>query len=125
MTPRITLLIIFESVSLTPRHCMQKWSASITMARPSGCTVFCSRSARCVTASSWICGRLMTQSASRTYFDSPIRFEYSLGSTPIQTLPMIGHRWWEQALRTVIGPTIISSLRRSTLGNSVTGGIVV
>jgi len=35
---------------------------------------------------------------------------------------MIGQRWWEQALLTVIGPTIISSLRRSTFGNSVTCG---
>ena len=36
---------------------------------------------------------------------------------------MIGQRWCEQALRTVIGPTIISSFRRSAFGNSVTGGI--
>ncbi len=35
---------------------------------------------------------------------------------------MIGQRWWEQALRTMIGPTIISSFRRPTFGNSVTGG---
>ena len=65
-----------------------------------------------VTASSWICGRLMIQSQMRTYFDSPIRFENSLGSTPIQTLPRMGQRWCEQALRTLIGPTIISSFRR-------------
>ena len=42
-----------------------------------------------------------------------------------QTRPMIGHRWWEQALLTVIGPTIMSSFRRSTFGNSVTGGMTV
>ncbi len=36
---------------------------------------------------------------------------------------MIGHRWCEQALRMRIGPTIISSFRPSTFGNSVTGGI--
>ena len=30
--------------------------------------------------------------------------------------------WCEQALRTVMGPTIISSLRWDTFGNSVTGG---
>ena len=64
----------------------------------------------------------MIQSHSRAYLDRPIRLECSLGSSPIQTLPMIGHRWCEQALRTVIGPTIISSLRRLTLGNSVMDG---
>ena len=94
----------------------------MTIARPSGFIVPDRRSASCVTASSWICGRLITQSARRTYFDSPMRLECSLGSTPIHSLPMIGHRWCEQALRTVIGPTISSSLSRSTLGNSVTGG---
>jgi hypothetical protein len=45
-----------------------------------------------------------------------------LGITPIQSLPMMGHRWWLQALRTVMGPTIISSLRCSALGNSVIVG---
>jgi hypothetical protein len=35
---------------------------------------------------------------------------------------MIGQKWWLQALRTVIGPTIISSFKRSALGNSVTAG---
>ena len=59
----------------------------------------------------------------RAYFDRPMRFECSLGITPTQSLPMIGQRWCEQALRTVMGPTIISSLSRSTFGNSVIGGI--
>ena len=35
---------------------------------------------------------------------------------------MMGQRWCEQALRTVMGPTIISSLSRVTLGNSVIVG---
>ena len=35
---------------------------------------------------------------------------------------MIGHKWWLHALRTVIGPTIISSFKLSAFGNSVTGG---
>ena len=38
---------------------------------------------------------------------------------------MIGQKWWLQALRTVIGPTIISSFREVALGNSVTGGASV
>ena len=59
----------------------------------------------------------------RAYLDRPIRAECSLGMTPIQTLPMTGHRWCEQALRTVMGPTIINSFRWAALGNSVTGGI--
>ena len=121
--PRITLFVIIDSLSFTPRQCMQKWSASITMARPSGFTRSCSSLASIVTASSWICGRLMIQSQMRAYFDRPIRFECSLGRMPIQTLPMIGHRWCEQALRTVTGPTIISSFRRLKFGNSVTAGI--
>ena len=121
--PRITLLTIAVSVSLTPRQCMQKWSASITMARPSGRTRCCSSLANMVTASSWICGRLMIQSQMRAYFDRPIRLECSLGSSPIQTLPRMGHRWCAHALRTVIGPTIINSLSRSAFGNSVTAGI--
>ena len=121
--PRITLLVIMDSSSLTPRQCMQKWSASITIAKPSGFTRSCNSLASIVTASSWICGRLMIQSQMREYFDRPIRFECSFGMMPIQTLPMIGHRWCEQALRTLIGPTIINSFRRSALGNSVTAGI--
>jgi hypothetical protein len=36
---------------------------------------------------------------------------------------MTGHRWCEQALRTVIGPTTISSSIFDTFGNSVTAGI--
>ena len=116
------LLVIIDSSSLTPRQCMQKWSASMTIARPSGLTRSCSSSASIVTASSWICGRLMIQSQIRTYFDRPIRFECSFGSRPIQTRPRIGQRWCEQALRTLIGPTIISSLRRETFGNSVIVG---
>ncbi len=59
----------------------------------------------------------------RAYFDRPIRFECSFGSTPIHTRPRIGHRWCEHALRTFTGPTIISSFRRSTFGNSVTLGM--
>ena len=73
-------------------------------------------------ASSWICGRVITHSTRRAYFERPIRAECSFGITPTQTRPMIGHRWCEQALRTVTGPTIISSFRRRTFGNSVTGG---
>ena len=65
----------------------------------------------------------MIQSQMRVYLDRPIRLECSLGSRPIQTRPMMGQRWCEQALRTVIGPTIISSLSRVKLGNSVTGGM--
>ena len=64
----------------------------------------------------------MIQSAMRAYLDRPIRLLCSLGRMPIQTLPQIGHMWWLQALRTVIGPTIISSFRRSALGNSGTCG---
>ncbi|MNY75717.1 hypothetical protein D3C86_2150760 [compost metagenome] len=64
----------------------------------------------------------MIHSASRAYLDRPIRLECWLGMTPIHSLPMIGHRWCEQALRTRSGPTIISSLSWPTLGNSVTGG---
>ena len=94
----------------------------MTTASPSGLTLFISRSAICVIASSWICGRLMIQSARRKYFDRPIRFECSFGMSPIHSRPMIGQKWWLQALRTVIGPTIISSLRCSAFGNSVTGG---
>ena len=51
-----------------------------------------------------------------------MRFDSALGSTPIQISPMIGQRWWEQAERAVIGPTTMSSLSFSTLGNSVIGG---
>ena len=65
----------------------------------------------------------MIQSAMRAYLLRPIRLLCSLGRMPIQTLPKIGHMWWLQALRTVIGPTIISSFRRSAFGNSVTAGI--
>ena len=36
--PRITLFVIIESSSFPPRHCVQKWSASSTMAKPSGLT---------------------------------------------------------------------------------------
>ena len=64
----------------------------------------------------------MIHSASRAYFDRPIRFECSLGISPIHTRPMIGQKWWLQALRTVIGPTIISSFSARAFGNSVTGG---
>ncbi len=64
----------------------------------------------------------MTHSARRAYFDRPITLVCSLGITPIQSLPMIGQKWCEQALRTVIGPTIISSFRCSALGNSVSEG---
>ena len=102
---------------------MQKWSASITIASPSGLTRFCNSLASIMTASSWICGRLMIHSQMRAYFDRPIRFECSLGRMPIHTLPRIGHRWCEQALRTFTGPTIISSFRREKFGNSVTDGI--
>ncbi|MNH42947.1 hypothetical protein D3C79_1047470 [compost metagenome] len=64
----------------------------------------------------------MIQSTRRAYFDRPITLVCSLGSTPIQILPMTGQKWWLQALRTVIGPTIINSLRCSALGNSVIAG---
>ena len=94
----------------------------MTTARPSGFTLSMRMSASCVIASSWICGRDMIQSASRAYFDRPMRFECWFGMTPIHSSPMIGQRWCEQALRTVMGPTIISSFKPSTLGNSVVAG---
>ncbi|MNN89379.1 hypothetical protein D3C81_2071930 [compost metagenome] len=94
----------------------------MTMASPSGFIFSWSRSAIWATASSWICGRHMIHSAMRAYLDRPIRLEWRFGITPTQRLPMIGHRWCEHALRTRIGPTIISSLSCSTLGNSVTSG---
>ena len=65
----------------------------------------------------------MIHSTSREYFDSPMRFDCSLGITPIHSRPMIGHRWWLQALRTVIGPMIMSSFKREAFGNSVTFGM--
>ena len=112
------------SISRTPRQDMQKWLASITMARPSGWVFSMMRSASCTTASSWICGRPMTQSTSRAYLDRPITLVCSLGITPIQILPMTGQKWWLHALRTVMGPTIISSFRCSAFGNSViVGGV--
>jgi hypothetical protein len=64
----------------------------------------------------------MIHSAMRAYLDRPITLVRSLGITPIQTLPMTGQKWWLQALRTVMGPTIISSFRCSALGNSVMPG---
>jgi hypothetical protein len=79
-------------------------------------TLFISRSAICVMASSWICGRDMIQSARREYFDSPIRLECSLGISPIHSRPMMGQKWWLQALRTLMGPTIISSFRYLGVG---------
>ena len=64
----------------------------------------------------------MIHSARRAYLDRPITLVCSLGNTPIQILPITGQKWWLQALRTVMGPTIISSLRCSALGNSVISG---
>ena len=64
----------------------------------------------------------MTHSARRAYFDRPMTLVRSLGMTPIHSLPMTGQKWWLHALRTVMGPTIISSLSRSALGNSVMAG---
>ena len=64
----------------------------------------------------------MTHSASRAYLDRPITLVRSLGKTPIQILPMTGQKWWLQALRTVMGPTIISSFKCSAFGNSVIAG---
>ena len=64
----------------------------------------------------------MIHSASRAYLDRPITLVCSLGITPIHSLPITGHRWWLQAERTVIGPTIISSFRCSAFGNSVIVG---
>ena len=49
-------------------------------------------------------GRENTQSATLVNLDSPIT--RAPGLIPIQQLPMIGTRWWEQADRTVIGPTV-------------------
>ena len=69
-----------------------------------------------------IWGRPITHSASREYFDSPSRLECSLGMRPTHRRPMIGQKWWLQALRTEMGQMIISSFRRSAFGNSVTGG---
>lgn len=110
------------SLSRTPRQDMQKWLASMTMARPSGWVFSMIRSASCTTASSWIWGRPMIQSTRRAYLLRPITLVCSLGITPIQILPMTGQKWWLQALRTVSGPTIISSFKCSALGNSVMGG---
>ena len=62
----------------------------------------------------------MIHSARRAYFERPITLVCSLGMTPIQILPMTGQKWWLQALRTLIGPTIINSLMCSALGDSVT-----
>lgn len=73
-------------------------------------------------ASSWICGRLITQSEIRANLDSPMRLERWFGSTPIQSFPITGTKWWEQALRTAMGPTTMSSFRCSTFGNLVTAG---
>ena len=95
----------------------------MTTARPSGFTMLTSRSASWMMASSWICGRDMIQSVMREYLDSPMRLESLLGMTPIHSRPMMGHRWWLQALRTVIGPMIMSSLRCDAFGNSVTRGM--
>ncbi len=64
----------------------------------------------------------MIQSASRAYLESPIRLECSLGITPIHSRPKIGHRWCEQVLRMITGPTIINSFRCSILGNWVMPG---
>ena len=101
---------------------MQKWSAFMMTASPSGASRRSSSSASVLTASSWICGRLMIQSARRAYLDRPIRLESALGSTPTHSRPMIGQKWCEQAERTVMGPTTSSSLSFSTLGNSVMSG---
>ena len=65
----------------------------------------------------------MTQSQMRAYLLKPMRLENSLGMMPIHTRPMMGHRWCEQALRTLMGPTIISSFKREKFGNSVTDGM--
>ena len=59
---RITELSILLSISRTPRQDMQKWLASMTMAQAVGWVFSMIRSASCTTASSWICGRPMTQS---------------------------------------------------------------
>jgi hypothetical protein len=64
----------------------------------------------------------MIQSTRRAYLLRPITLVCSLGITPIQILPITGQKWWLQAERTVIGPTIISSFRCSALGNSVSAG---
>src|SRR3546814_18695767 len=64
----------------------------------------------------------MIQSQRRANFDSPISSAPVFGRTPIHIFPMIGQRWCEQALRTVIGPTIINWLSRDTLGKLVIGG---
>ena len=64
----------------------------------------------------------MIHSATRAYLLRPITLVRSLGITPIHTLPITGQKWWLQALRTVMGPTIISSFKCSALGNSVIAG---
>lgn len=65
----------------------------------------------------------MIQSQMRAYLDRPISSESGLGgSTPTQIWPMMGHRWCEQALRTLMGPTIIRSLSREAFGKVVTLG---
>ena len=65
----------------------------------------------------------MIHSARRAYLERPITLVRSLGMTPIQSLPMTGQKWWLQAERTVIGPTIMSSFSPSAFGNSVIGGL--
>ena len=121
----MTEFIILLSMSLTPRQAMQKCEACMTSARPSGLVLCWITSASCTTASSWIWGRPMIHSARRAYLDRPMTLVCSLGITPIHSLPMMGHRWWLHALRTVMGPTIISSFKCSALGNSVMVGAVV
>ena len=64
----------------------------------------------------------MTHSASRAYLERPMTLVRSLGRMPIQILPITGQKWWLQALRTVMGPTIINSFKCSALGNSVIAG---
>ena len=64
----------------------------------------------------------MIHSATRAYLDRPMTLVCSLGSTPIHSVPMTGQKWWLQAERTVMGPTIISSFSRSALGISVIAG---
>ncbi len=121
--PRITLLIILDPVSFTPRQCMQKWSASITTARPSGLHLVHQQVGHLGDRLLLdLRPRLMIHSARRAYLDKPDQVRMLVRHQADPHPPMIGQKWWLQALRTVIGPTIISSFRLVTWGTRSPAG---
>jgi hypothetical protein len=119
---RITLLVIFDALSFTPRQCMQKWSASMTTARPSGFT---------------ISDQLIGQLDDGLFLDLRPRHD-PLGDARILRQPdevrvLVWHHAYPQpahdraqvmAAGAAHGdrPMIMSSLRCSALGNSVSLG---